>query len=89
MNKNYARSLKFIFSKKATKFDEIFTVDLTFTTLRQINSEDFINFCGLLREHEFDLFQAKTLKLLILRRHFNFRPILRKCTKSLSINFTL
>ena len=31
--------VKFIFSKKATKIDEIFTVALTFTTLRQINGE--------------------------------------------------
>ena len=44
--------LKFIFSKKATKIDKIFTIDLTFTTYRQINSEDFINFCGLLRKYK-------------------------------------
>ena len=44
--------LKFMFSKKATKIDEIFTVDLTLTTQRQINCEDFVNFCGLLRKHE-------------------------------------
>ena len=44
--------VKFIFSKKATKIDEIFTVDLTFTTLRQIDGEDFVNFCSLLRKHE-------------------------------------
>ena len=46
------RTLKFIFSKKATKIDKIFTVDLMHTTYRQINGEDFINFCGLPREHE-------------------------------------
>ena len=34
--------LKFVFSKNATKIDEIFTVD----------GEDFVNFCGLLRKHE-------------------------------------
>ena len=39
-------------SKKATKIDEIFTVDLTFTTQYQIDGEDFIDFCGLLRKHE-------------------------------------
>ena len=33
-----------MFSKKATKVDEIFTVDLTF--------EDFVNLCGLLKKHE-------------------------------------
>ena len=36
--------VKFIFSKKATKIDEIFTVDLTFTTLCQIDIEDFVKF---------------------------------------------
>ena len=32
--------LKFIFSKKATKIEEIFTVDLTVTTYCQIDGED-------------------------------------------------
>ena len=32
--------------------DKIFTVDLTFATQRQIDGEDFINFCGLLEKHE-------------------------------------
>ena len=41
-----------MFSKKATKIDEIFTVDLTVTTYCQINGEDFVNFCGLLRKRE-------------------------------------
>ena len=45
-------SLKFMLSKKATKLDEIFTVDLTLCSKRQINGEDFINFCGLLGKHE-------------------------------------
>ena len=44
--------LNFVFSKKATKIDEIFTVNLTLTTYIQIDGEDFFNFCGLLREHE-------------------------------------
>ena len=35
-----------MFSKKATKIDEIVTVDLT------LCSEDFVDFCGLLRKHE-------------------------------------
>ena len=48
-NWNY---LKFMFSKKATKIDEIFTVDLTLCSKCQINGEDFVNFCGLLRKHE-------------------------------------
>ena len=42
--------LKFMFSKKATKFEEIFTVDLTLFSKCQINGEDFVNFCGLLRK---------------------------------------
>ena len=41
-----------MFSKKATKNDEIFTVDLTPTTYCQIDGEDFVNICGLLRKHE-------------------------------------
>ena len=44
--------LKFMFSKKATKIDEIFTIDLTLCSKCQIDSEDFVNFCGLLRKHE-------------------------------------
>ena len=44
--------LKFIFSKKATKIDEIFTIDLTLSSKCQIDGEDFFNFCGLLRKHE-------------------------------------
>ena len=41
-----------MFSKKTTKFDKIFTVDLTITTYCEIDGEDFVNFCGLLRKHE-------------------------------------
>ena len=44
--------LKFVFSKKVTKIDEIFTLDLTLTTKCQIADEDFINFCGLLKRHK-------------------------------------
>ena len=33
-----------MFSKKATKIDEIFNVDLTVTTYCQIDGEDFVNF---------------------------------------------
>ena len=39
-----------MFSKKATKIDEIFTV--TVTTYCQIDGEDFVNFCGLLKKCE-------------------------------------
>jgi hypothetical protein len=41
--------LKFIFSEKTTKFDEIFTVDCFCRC--QIHGEDFVNLCGLLRKH--------------------------------------
>ena len=44
--------LKFMFSKKATKFEEIFTVNLTLCSKRQLDGEDFVNFCDLLRKHE-------------------------------------
>ena len=39
-------------SKKTTKNDEIFTIDLTLCSKCQIDGEDFINFCGLLGKHE-------------------------------------
>ena len=44
--------VKFMFSKKATKTDKIFNVNLTFTTWRQIDGEDFFKFRGLLRKHK-------------------------------------
>ena len=44
--------IKFMFSKKATKIDAIFTVDLTLCSKRQIDGEDFVNICGLLRKYE-------------------------------------
>ena len=44
--------LKFMFSKKATKIDKIFTISLTLCSKCQIDGEDFVNFCGLLRKHE-------------------------------------
>ena len=46
--------VKFMFSKKATKNDEIFTVDLTLCSKCQIDLEDFVDFCGLLRKHELE-----------------------------------
>ena len=44
--------VKLMFSKKATKIDEIFTGDLTLCSKCQIDGEDFVNFCGLLRKPE-------------------------------------
>ena len=41
-----------MFSKKATKIDEIFNAGLTVTTYCQIDGEDFVNFCGVLRKCE-------------------------------------
>ena len=54
-----------MFSKKATKFDKIFAVDLTCTTYCQIDGEDFINFCGLLRKHELYLYANCTLTSIL------------------------
>ena len=52
MFRNGKYKLKFMLPKKATKMDEIFTVDLTLCSKCQIDGEDFINFCGLLGKHE-------------------------------------
>ena len=41
-----------MFSKKSTKIDKIFTLDLTLCSKCQIEGEDFVDFCGLLRKHE-------------------------------------
>ena len=38
--------------EKASKIDEIFTIDLTVTTYCPIDGKDFVNFCGLLRKRE-------------------------------------
>ena len=50
--KNWFLGIKFMFSKKATKIDEIFTIDLTLCSKCQIDGEDFVNFSGLLRKQE-------------------------------------
>ena len=42
--------LKFVFSEKATKNDEIFTVSMTVGSKCQIDGEDFVIICGL-RKH--------------------------------------
>ena len=46
------KSVKLMFSKKATKLDKIFTVNLTLCGKCQIDGEDLVNFCGLHRKHE-------------------------------------
>jgi hypothetical protein len=43
----YYITLIVIFSKKVTKIGEIFAVDLTLCSKCQIDSEDFVDFCGL------------------------------------------
>ena len=45
-----------MFSKKAEKIDEIFTFYLPPGSKRQMDGEDFVNFCGLLRKRELKLF---------------------------------
>ena len=42
-----------MFSKKATKFDKIFTIDLTLCSKKcQIDGEDFVNIWDLLGKYE-------------------------------------
>ena len=36
---------------KATKIDKIFNVNLTVCSKCQIDGDDFVKFCGLLRKH--------------------------------------
>ena len=55
-----------MFSKKATKIDKIFTVNLTLCSKRQIDGEDFVNFRDLLRKYEHDL-TSKVKKLVQMR----------------------
>ena len=56
----FFRPLKFIFSKKATKIEKISTVYLTLCSKCQIDGEDFVNFCGLLRKYE--LYKQQTFE---------------------------
>ena len=45
--------VKFLFSNKATKIDEIFTIDLTFCSKSQIHGKDFVNFMAFLENMNF------------------------------------
>ena len=47
-----------MFSKKATKIDEIFTIDLILGSKCEIGGEDFVNFCDFLRKHELYQFSS-------------------------------
>jgi hypothetical protein len=53
-NVSFTTPVKFMFSKKATKIDEIFIFDLILSLCSkcQIDGGYFDNFCGLLRKHE-------------------------------------
>ena len=50
--KSFFSKLVNFLEKKATKIDEIFTVDLALFSKCQIDGEDFVNFCSLLRKDE-------------------------------------
>ena len=56
-----------MFSKKATKIDKIFTIDLTLCSKCQIDGEDFVNFCGLLRKHELYL-KMNAIKVSLIQK---------------------
>jgi hypothetical protein len=49
--------VKLKLSKKATKIDEIFTVDLTLCSKCQIDGEDFINFVAFLENTNFKRYE--------------------------------
>ena len=49
---NWDFYIKFMFPRKATKFDEIFTADMTLCCKCQNYGEDLFNFCGLLRKRD-------------------------------------
>ena len=68
--------LKFMFSKKATKIEEIFTVNLTVCSKCQIDGEDFVKFCGLLKKHE--LYKLKRNLEIIAKFFFNYRYLMVK-----------
>ena len=51
--KNTPTWVKFMFSKKVTKIDEIFTASTLCSTC-QIDGEDFVNFCGVLENTNFN-----------------------------------
>ena len=64
-----------MFYKKATKIDQIFIVDLTLCSNCQIDGENLVNFCGLLRKHE--LYQSgrkkKTIFYVLINTNFYYK----------------
>ena len=72
-----------MFSKKATKIEEIFTSDLTLCSKRQIDGEDFVIFRGFLENMNFKfryIFHFEQVKLVGFPIHY----VLTHCTNSLS-----
>ena len=61
--------VKFMFFKKTTKFDKIFTVDLTLCSKYQIDREDFVNFVAFLENMNF----TNINRLLFLFTFLNFQ----------------
>ena len=77
-------ALKFTFSEKATKINKIFTIHLTVCSNRQIDGEDFVSFCGLLRKHELYFAIIITHKTLIIS--FAFILFVGQITKEIQQN---
>ena len=75
-----------MFSNKATKIDRIFTVDLTFTSQHQIDGEDFVKFCGLLRKHElYQKYLNPLCTIILLNMYWTHLKTL--CTRKRKICF--
>ena len=74
-----------MFSKKATKFYKIFTVDLTSCSKCQIDSEDFVNFCGLLRKHELYVKSIAAYAPTFLRYNNSILAIVSGDSKAIAI----
>ena len=71
----------FMFFKKATKTDEIFTVNLTLGSKCQMYSENFVNFRGLLKKHElYNFFAKRAIVELLPTKCFSLKmdPNLKK-----------
>ena len=69
-----------MFFKKATKIDEIFTVDLTVTTYCQIDGEDFVNFWGLFWKRElYEQMHVRTKCLFVQNVCLNKMFVYKKC----------
>ena len=67
--------IKFKFSKKATKIDEILAVDLTLCSRRQIDNEDFVIFLPFLENMNFK--NRKTLHPINFR-YIGTEPIFQE-----------